>query len=258
MADPLHCSQPPEGYSFTLVSAPPKEYFTYSMVLDIIWKADCRSACQKYPAFLWNPKGHYRVHTSPPPDPILSQLKPVHPIDPYLPKVHLNVILPPTPRSFQWSLTFGTPFPHACHVFRPPHPPWFNHPSNIRWRIQAVKFVFLPFRSKYFLNTLFSKTLLYFQNYVAEQFTFLSFPFHSFFYSPFLLSFFLPSFILQSRLSRLRAGRPGFISRQEHDGNFSLRQIVSGIHPASYPMGTGVSILGDKASGTWSWPLTCI
>jgi hypothetical protein len=41
---------------------------------------------------------------------------------------------------------------------RPPHLPWFNHPSNIRWRIQAVKFiimqfspwsVFLPFRSKY-------------------------------------------------------------------------------------------------------------
>jgi hypothetical protein len=41
-------------------------------------------------------------------------------------------------------------------MFRPPHPPWFNHPNNIRWRIQAVKFiitqfsprsVFLPFRS---------------------------------------------------------------------------------------------------------------
>jgi hypothetical protein len=40
----------------------------------------------------------------------------------------------------------------------PPHPPWFNHPNNIRWRIQAMKsiimkyssrFVFLPFRSKY-------------------------------------------------------------------------------------------------------------
>jgi hypothetical protein len=26
-------------------------------------------------------------------------LNPVRPIDPYLPKVHLNVILPPTPRS---------------------------------------------------------------------------------------------------------------------------------------------------------------
>jgi hypothetical protein len=86
---------------------------------------------------------------------------------PYLPKVHLNVIFPPTPRSSQWSLTFGppnqnpvntSPLPHACHMSRPPHPPWFNHPNNIRWRIQAVKFIimqfspwtiFLPFRSKY-------------------------------------------------------------------------------------------------------------
>jgi hypothetical protein len=52
---------------------------------------------KKYPAFLWNPKVHYRVHTSPPLDPILSQLNPVRSIDPYLPKVHLDVILPPTP-----------------------------------------------------------------------------------------------------------------------------------------------------------------
>jgi hypothetical protein len=56
---------------------------------------------EKYPAFLWNPKVHHRVHKSPPLDPILNQPNPVRPIDPYLPKVHLNVILPPTPRSSQ-------------------------------------------------------------------------------------------------------------------------------------------------------------
>jgi len=63
------------------------------------------------------------------------------PIDPYLPKVHLNVILPPTPRSSQWSLPFGppnqnpvntSPLSHACQISHPPHPPWFNHPNNIR------------------------------------------------------------------------------------------------------------------------------
>jgi hypothetical protein len=67
------------------------------------------SLSKNIPLSLWNPKFHYRVHTSPPPDPILSQLNPVRLIDPYLPKVHLNVILPPTPRSSQWSLTFRPP-----------------------------------------------------------------------------------------------------------------------------------------------------
>jgi hypothetical protein len=40
----------------------------------------------------------------------------------------------------------------------PPHPPSFNHPNNIRWRIQVMKLIimqfspwsiFLPFRPKY-------------------------------------------------------------------------------------------------------------
>jgi hypothetical protein len=33
----------------------------------------------------------------------------IRPIDPYLPKVQLNVILPPTPRSSQWPLAVGSP-----------------------------------------------------------------------------------------------------------------------------------------------------
>jgi hypothetical protein len=71
--------------------------------------------------------------------------------------------------SSQLSLTFGppnqkpvsiSPLPHACHMSRPPHPPWFRHPNNIRWRIQTVKFIIMrfsvwsvfpppPFTSKY-------------------------------------------------------------------------------------------------------------
>jgi hypothetical protein len=36
-----------------------------------------------------------------------------------------------------------SPLPHACHMSRPPHSPWFNHPNNIRWIIQAVKFIIM-------------------------------------------------------------------------------------------------------------------
>jgi hypothetical protein len=74
---------------------------------------------------LWDPKIHYRAHKNLLSDPILSQPSLVLPID-YFPKVHLNVILPPTPTSSQWSLTFGppnqyplntSPLPRACHRF---------------------------------------------------------------------------------------------------------------------------------------------
>jgi len=47
------------------------------MVQDIILKADCHSACQKYPTFLCKPMVHYRVYRSPPLDPFLSKLNPI-------------------------------------------------------------------------------------------------------------------------------------------------------------------------------------
>jgi hypothetical protein len=116
----------------------------------VLWKADSHSTCQTIACFLYGIRnlitaltkvaiGHH----------ILSQLNPIRTIYPCLPKVHLNVILPPTPRSSQRSLTFGppkqdpvntSPIHPACHMSRPPHPSWLNHPNNIQWRIQVMKF----------------------------------------------------------------------------------------------------------------------
>jgi hypothetical protein len=69
------------------------------------------------------------------------------------------------------------PLRHACHMSRPLHPPWFNHPNNIRWRIQAVNFISIQFSPRSvlllgpsILNTLFSKTLsLYSSTKVRDQ-----------------------------------------------------------------------------------------
>jgi hypothetical protein len=32
--------------------------------------------------------------------------------------------------------------------------------------------------------------------------------------------------------------------------------LLSGVHPTSYPMGTGAPFSGGNAAGAWSWPLT--
>ena len=142
--------------------------FTYSMEESPAWEANRFAASQEIPPIPWNLKVHYRIHKCPAPVPILSQLDPVHNPTTHFLKIHLNIILPSTPGSPQWSLSprfphqnpvYASPLTNTRYMRRPSHSR-FYHPHNIGWGVQIIKLLICNFLQSPVTSSLLGTNIL--------------------------------------------------------------------------------------------------
>ena len=100
------------------------------------WEATGASVSQEIFHILWNTDVPYRIHKRPPPTAILSQINPVDDILRIFWRFILVLYLPPTSRSFRWSLSnrhtkqhpvCTSPVPHTWFIHHSSHFSWFDH-----------------------------------------------------------------------------------------------------------------------------------
>jgi hypothetical protein len=109
------------------------------MELNPSWEVASCADTQAFPNILWTPKVHYRLHKSPPLDPILIQIMSVYTTPSYLstfqyyPLTHFYIFLVVSflpvspPKSHKHSSS-----PHSCYMPCPPQPLWLHHSNHIR------------------------------------------------------------------------------------------------------------------------------
>jgi hypothetical protein len=100
------------------------------------WEATSCSVIEEFLNILWNQKVNYRVHKSPPPAPVLSQINPVRTSPFRLFKIIFNIIICLGVLSGLFHFGFSTKtlyeflYPHACYMPRPSNPPSLDHFKN--------------------------------------------------------------------------------------------------------------------------------
>ena len=113
---------------------------TYSMELSPSWEANKSSTSQEIPHILWNPKVHHRIHNSPPPVSVLSQIDLVNALPTHFSNFHFNIILSSTPEFSKWSPSLRFPYQnpvctstllHTCQMLCPSQSYWFDHLNDL-------------------------------------------------------------------------------------------------------------------------------